>query len=96
MDEFHHFEGYTRADGEEFHGNASGFAIVDTFEGPGTWFNVENFAPFGGSYEAKRCAAASQRLAADHTAFIFEQMSARLHQHPHYQTLACMHVLVEA
>ena len=35
-------------------------------------------------------------LAADHTAFIFEQMSARLHQHPHYQTLACMHVLVEA
>ena len=54
MDDFHHFEGYTRADGEEFHGDATGFAIVDTFEGPGTWFNVENIAPFGGSYEAKR------------------------------------------
>ena len=31
-----------------------GFDIVDTFEGPGTWFNVGEEGPFGGEYEAAR------------------------------------------
>jgi len=36
----HHFEGYTRADGETFDGGVLGFAITSKFEGPGTWYDA--------------------------------------------------------
>mmetsp|Transcript_64667 Transcript_64667/g.104631 ORF Transcript_64667/g.104631 Transcript_64667/m.104631 type:complete len:94 (+) Transcript_64667:169-450(+) len=47
MDDKHHFEGYTRADGEVFDGGVTGFKITNTFEGPGTWYNKDT-----DSYEA--------------------------------------------
>lgn len=55
LDDGHHFEGYTRADGETLDGGPTGFAIKDSFEGPGTWMNAGTAAPFDGEYEAFRC-----------------------------------------
>ena len=55
LDDGHHFEGYTRADGETLDGGPTGFKIKDTFEGPGTWLNAGTAAPFDGEYEAFRC-----------------------------------------
>jgi hypothetical protein len=42
LDGDNHFEGYTNSDGVNFDGGQGGFEIVDSYEGPGTWYSKED------------------------------------------------------